>query len=75
MMNLYINRKHFHSINVQIVCDAQMLSGGGVVQRTIHIVSNSIVGNNQPGTVRDGWPLGEKLNSCNCPNIIPREVH
>ena len=25
MMNLYINRKHFHSFNVQIVCDAQML--------------------------------------------------
>ena len=30
MMNLYVNRKHFHSINVQIVCDAQMLCGGGL---------------------------------------------
>ena len=46
------------------------------VQRTIHTFSNRIVGNKlQAGTVRDGGLLGEKLYSCICPNIIPRDVH
>ena len=64
MMNLYVNRKQFHSINAQIICDVQMhltnIVGGGLVQRTIHTFSNRIVGNRlQAGTVRDGWLLGE----------------
>ena len=56
----HFNKKYFHSFNVQIVCDAQMLCGGGLVQRTIHTFSKRIVGNTlQVGTVRDGWLLGD----------------
>ena len=55
---VYVNRKHFHSSNVKIICDAQMqltnMWRGGLV------LSNSIVGNRlQAGTVRDAWLLGE----------------
>ncbi|MBN3307036.1 HARB1 nuclease, partial [Amia calva] len=44
----YVNRKHFHSINVQI-------------KPMIHILTNSMVGMTlQAGRVRNGWLLGER---------------
>ena len=58
-------RKHFHSINVQIICDEQMQLTNIVARCPVsthdsYILSNSIVGNRvQGGTVRDGWLLGE----------------
>lgn len=61
----FVNRKHFHSLNVQIICDAHM-SLTNVVARwpgsthDSYILSNSSVGNRlQTGAVRDGWLLGK----------------
>jgi len=62
---VYVNRKHFHSINVQIICDAQMQLTNIVARwpgsmYASYILSNSIAGNRlQAVTVRDGWLLGE----------------
>ena len=45
---VYVNRKHFHSINVQIICDAQMQLTDIVARwpgsmHNFYILSNSIV--------------------------------
>uniref|UniRef100_A0A9J7Z0A2 Putative nuclease HARBI1 n=1 Tax=Cyprinus carpio carpio TaxID=630221 RepID=A0A9J7Z0A2_CYPCA len=39
----FVNRKHFHSLNVQIICDAHISVGNRL----------------QTGAVRDGWLLGD----------------
>ena len=62
---VHVNRKHFHSNNVQIICDAQMQLTNIVARwpssmHDSYILSNTIVGNRlQGGTVRNGWLLGE----------------
>ncbi|MBN3297179.1 HARB1 nuclease, partial [Amia calva] len=62
----YVNRKHFHSINVQIICDAQMRLTNIVARwpgstHDSYILTNSIVGMRlQAGRVRDGWLLGDR---------------
>ena len=62
---VYVNRKHFHSISAQMICDAQMQLTYIVARwpgstHDSYILSNSIVGNRlQAGTVRDEWLLGE----------------
>ncbi|XP_045076311.1 putative nuclease HARBI1 [Coregonus clupeaformis] len=61
----YVNRKHFHSINVQIICDAQMRLTNIVARwagstHDSYILTNSMVGMRlQAGRVRDGWLLGD----------------
>ncbi|KAL6486323.1 hypothetical protein MHYP_G00057150 [Metynnis hypsauchen] len=61
----YVNRKHFHSINVQIICDAKMCLTNVVARwpGSIHdsyILTNSMVGKRlQAGRVCDGWLLGD----------------
>lgn len=61
----YVNRKHFHSINVQIICDAQMRLTNIVARwpgatHDSYILTNSMVGMRlQAGRVRDGWLLGK----------------
>ena len=61
----YVNRKGFHSVNVQIVCDAN-LSLLNVVARwpggthDSFVMQNSSVGVRlQEGAVEDGWLIGE----------------
>ncbi|XP_026090023.1 putative nuclease HARBI1 [Carassius auratus] len=62
----YVNRKHFHSINVQIICDAQMRLTNIVARwpgstHDSYILTNSMVGMRlQAGRVRDGWLLGDR---------------
>jgi len=59
----FVNRKHFHSINVQIICDAQMHLTNIVARWPGSMHDSyilSIVGNKlQAGTVCDGWLLGK----------------
>ncbi|CAJ1057880.1 putative nuclease HARBI1 [Xyrichtys novacula] len=61
----YVNRKGVHSINVQIICDAQMNLLNIVARwpgstHDSHIMYNSTVGERlQAGAVTDGWLLGE----------------
>uniref|UniRef100_A0A667X5Q1 Putative nuclease HARBI1 n=1 Tax=Myripristis murdjan TaxID=586833 RepID=A0A667X5Q1_9TELE len=64
----YVNRKGFHSINAQIICDANM-SLLNVVARwpggthDSFILQNSSVGVRlQAGAVEDGWLIGECYN-------------
>ncbi|KAK0146660.1 Protein kinase C alpha type [Merluccius polli] len=47
----YVNRKHFHSLNVQIICDAQM--------RLTNIVASSVGTRLEAGRVCDGWLIGD----------------
>ncbi|XP_059928879.1 putative nuclease HARBI1 [Gadus macrocephalus] len=61
----YVNRKHVHTINVQVVCDAHM-NFTNIVARwpgATHdsfILTHSSVGNRlQAGAGRDGWLLGD----------------
>lgn len=61
----FVNRKHFHSINVQIICDANMLLTNVVARwpgstHDAFIWRNSSVGRRlEAGAVRDGWLLGK----------------
>ncbi|KAL6469110.1 hypothetical protein MHYP_G00226340 [Metynnis hypsauchen] len=61
----YVNRKHFHSINVQIICDAKMCLTNVAARwpgstHDSYILTNSMVGIRlQAGRVRDGWLLGD----------------
>ncbi len=62
---VFVNRKHFHSINVQIICDAQMQLTNIVARwpgstHDSFILTNSVVGNRlEASTVHDGWLLSE----------------
>lgn len=62
--NTFINRKHFHSINVQIICDADMLLTNVVARwpgstHDSFILRHSSVGRRlEAGAIRDGWLLG-----------------
>ncbi|XP_059384683.1 putative nuclease HARBI1 [Carassius carassius] len=63
--NAFINRKHFHSINVQIICDADMLLTNVVARwpgstHDSFILRHSSVGRRlEAGAIRDGWLLGD----------------
>ncbi|KAL6455128.1 hypothetical protein MHYP_G00364350 [Metynnis hypsauchen] len=60
-----VNRKHFHSINVQIICDAKMCLTNVAARwpgsaQDSYILTNSMVEIRlQAGRVRDGWLLGD----------------
>uniref|UniRef100_A0A9J7Y678 Putative nuclease HARBI1 n=1 Tax=Cyprinus carpio carpio TaxID=630221 RepID=A0A9J7Y678_CYPCA len=64
----YVNRKHVHSINVQIICDSNMTLTNIVARwpgstHDSFILTHSSVGNRlNAGAVRDGWLLGEFNN-------------
>lgn len=61
----YVNRKHVHTINVQVICDAHMNLTNIVARwpgatHDSFILTHSSVGNRlQAGAGRDGWLLGE----------------
>ncbi|RXN11623.1 nuclease HARBI1 [Labeo rohita] len=61
---MYVNRKNFHSINVQLICDARMAILNAVARwpgstHDSFIVRNCSVGNRlEAGAGRDGWLLG-----------------
>ncbi|XP_046874255.1 putative nuclease HARBI1 [Hypomesus transpacificus] len=63
--NAFVNRKHFHSINVQVICDADMLLVNVVARwpgstHDSFILRQSSVGRRlEAGAVRDGWILGD----------------
>ena len=72
----FINRKHFHSLNVQLICDSDMLLTNIVTRwpgstNDSFILRHSSVGRRlEDGAVRDGWLLGTdnkcgKSKSCN----------
>ena len=60
----FINRNHFHSLNVQLVCDTDMLLTNVVAQwpgstHDSFILRHNSVGHRlEAGTVRDWWLLG-----------------
>lgn len=64
----YVNRKGFHSINVQIICNGHLALLNVVAQwpggtHDSFIVQNSSVGVRlQGGAVEDGWLIGECCN-------------
>lgn len=63
----YINRKNFHSINVQVICDAECRILNVVARwpggnHDSFILHNSTVGMRlEAGAVRSGWLVGEYL--------------
>ena len=65
----YVNRKHFHSLNVQIICDAQMRLTNIVARwpgstHDSFVVTNSSVGNRlEAGRVCDGWLIGKQFKT------------
>lgn len=65
---VYVNRKHVHTINTQIICDAQMALTNVVARwpgstHDSFILTNSSVGNKmQAGAGRGGWLLGKCQN-------------
>lgn len=64
---VFVNQKHFHSVNVQIICDAHMFLTNVVARwpgstHDSYILVNSSVGNRlQAGCVQDGWLLGKTV--------------
>lgn len=60
----FVNRKHFHSLNVQVICDADMVLTNVVARwpgstHDSFILRHSSVGRRlDAGAVRDGWLLG-----------------
>uniref|UniRef100_A0A3Q3E8P5 Putative nuclease HARBI1 n=1 Tax=Labrus bergylta TaxID=56723 RepID=A0A3Q3E8P5_9LABR len=48
----YVNRKGFHSINVQIICDATLL--------LLNVVNSSVGVRHQETAVQDGWPIEDQ---------------
>lgn len=67
----YVNRKGFHSVNVQIICDANLLLLNVVARwpggtHDSFVLQNSSVGVRlQEGAVEDGWLIGEfKATTC-----------
>ena len=65
----YVNRKHFHSLNVQIICDAQMRLTNIVARwpgstHDSFVLTNSSVGNRlEAGRVCDGWLIGKQFKT------------
>lgn len=63
-----MNRKNFHSINVQIVCDATLTITNVVSKwpgntHDSFMLLNSALGLQfQEGHIPDGWLLGKELN-------------
>ena len=66
---VYVNRKHFHSLNVQIICDAQMRLTNIVARwpgstHDSFVLTNSSVGNRlEAGRVCDGWLIGKQFKT------------
>lgn len=67
----YVHRKGFHSVNVQIICDANLLLFNIVVRwpggtHDSFVLQKSSVGVRlQEGAVEDGWLIGEfKATTC-----------
>lgn len=66
----FVNRKQYHSINMQIICDADTILLNVVARwpGTTHnsfILRQSNVGRRlQTGAVQDGWLLGKPLYVC-----------
>lgn len=68
----YINRKKFHSVNVQLICDAKCVLLNVVARwpggtHDSFILRNSAVGTRlENGAVRDGWLIGKNIltNAC-----------
>ena len=64
---VYINGKHLHSINVQLICDAHMAILNAVARwpgstHDSFVVRNCSVGNRlEAGAGRNGWLLGKHL--------------
>ena len=62
---VYVNRKNVHSINTQIICDADMLITSVVARwpgstHDSFILANSRVGARlEAGAARGGWLVGE----------------
>ena len=62
---IYVNRKNIHTINVQVICDANMVILNAVARwpgstHDSFIVRNCSVGNRlEDGAGRDGWLLGK----------------
>ncbi|KAF1376263.1 hypothetical protein PFLUV_G00209030 [Perca fluviatilis] len=74
---VYVNRKHVHSINVQIICDSKMTLTNIVARlpgstHNSFILTNSSVGNKlQAGAGRDGWLLGDSGYPLRCWLLTP----
>lgn len=71
----YMNRKNFHSVNVQLICDARCVLLNVVARwpggtHDSFILRNSSVGTRlEDGAVRDGWLIGKNkacLYNCMC---------
>ncbi len=66
---VYVNRKNVHTINTQIICDADMLITNVVARwpgstHDSFILTHSSVGARlEAGAARDGWLLGESTHS------------
>ncbi|XP_059191015.1 putative nuclease HARBI1 [Centropristis striata] len=62
----YINRKNFHSVNVQLICDAKCVLLNVVARwpggtHDAFILRNCAVGTRlEDGAVRDGWLIGDR---------------
>ncbi|XP_059202297.1 putative nuclease HARBI1 [Centropristis striata] len=62
----YINRKNFHSVNVQLICDAKCVLINVVARwpggtHDAFILRNCAVGTRlEDGAVRDGWLIGDR---------------
>ncbi|XP_034550678.1 putative nuclease HARBI1 [Notolabrus celidotus] len=60
---VYINRKHVHSVNVQVICDPNMVFENIVARwpGSTHdsFILSSVGRRLQAGTVPDGWLLGD----------------
>ncbi len=66
---VYINRKHVHSVNVQIICDSNMHITNLVARwpgstHDSFILAQSSVGHRlQAGARRDDWLLGKSMKN------------
>ena len=67
---MYVNRKHVHIINIQIICDANLVLTNVVARWPVSthdsfILAHRSVGRRlKAGAVRDGWLLGKLTTYC-----------